>query len=466
MPGISTGGAYSEAPTSPAPPPAPSTPKRPRKRPYTTSPAKEASDFNIPRIDFFPGVPGAQISPYSSSQDQLGRELQEHVAAAFQARCSKLQKLKNEVGKLTDWVSQITTQWDNSGLPEARGISTDVHDFVKRLSQKLAGDTPKEDASSHTSQAPHTYADATKTTPSAPSATVPQARPPTLTSKPPRIFLRLPADHRARTASPHATLAHLRQLPDHQIALGIKEVQRVPSGLALHPLGLAETAQIFSRKSTIESAIPGATAEIEQEWEVYALPNVPRNYRTYTGELAPIDRDSVREEFTRQTGLQPHRFYAPGKNPDSNTFIMMLPKDPNHKVPTRVTLFGQSVAVKFKPRQARVTQCRRCWGFHNPLKCTRKPRCRICSASEHQEDGHQAGLPPQPRCTNCLGKHPADQLDCPLRPSLHQGVLQRPTKVQVRAFRRTGSRQDPQSAELASHRPAEPVTPTTTSQCA
>lgn len=75
-------------------------------------------------------------------------------------------------------------------------------------------------------------------------------------------------------------------------------MQHVPSGLALHPLGLAETAQILSCKSTIESTIPGATAEIEQEWEVYALPNVPQNFRTYTGELAPIDRESVKEEFT------------------------------------------------------------------------------------------------------------------------------------------------------------------------
>lgn len=65
--------------------------------------------------------------------------------------------------------------------------------------------------------------------------------------------------------------------------------------MALHLLGLAETAQIFSCKFTIESAIPGASAEIKQEWEVYALPNVPRNYRTYTGELAPIDKESVKE---------------------------------------------------------------------------------------------------------------------------------------------------------------------------
>ena len=466
MPGISTGAAHTEAPTSPAPPLAPSTPKRPCKRPCPNSPAKEAPIFNVPRIDFFPGLNGTPGGPGSSPQDQLGLELQEHVAVAFQARCSKLKSLKDDLAKLTAWLSKISTQWDNSGLPEAKGIGSEVHGFVKHLSQKLAGDTPKGEASSHPSQTPRSYADATRATPSTPSAATPQAKSPIPTSKPPRIFLRLPADHQARTASPHATLALLRQLPDLQIASGIKEVQRVPSGLALHSLGLAETAQIFSRKSTIESAIPGATAEIEQEWEAYAIPNVPWNYRTYTGELSPIDGDSVKEEFTRQTGLQPYRFYAPGKNPDSNTFIMMLPKDPVHKVPSRVTLFGQPVTVKFKPRQARVTQCRHCWGYHNPLKCTRKPRCRICGASDHQEDGHQARHPPQPRCTNCLGKHPADQLDCPLRPSLHQGVLRRPTKIQARALRRAGSRHNPQLAEQAPHRPAEPGTPTNTSQCA
>lgn len=109
MPGISTGAAYAEAPTSPAPPPALSTLKRPRKRPYPTSPAKEAPAFNIPQIDFSPDVPGALGSPCGSPQDQLGQELHEHVAVAFQARCSKLQRLKDELGKLTTWVSQITT---------------------------------------------------------------------------------------------------------------------------------------------------------------------------------------------------------------------------------------------------------------------------------------------------------------------------------------------------------------------
>ena len=301
------------------------------------------------------------------------------MADAFQAKHNKLEQLKEEVSKLTAWVSQIATQWGNSGLPEARAISSDARGFVKHISQKISGNPPKTDTNSHTAQAPSSYADAIKSNGGTTSAAIPSTKPlqPTaktpLASKPPRIFIRLPADHHARKASPHATLTHLQQLPELQAASRVREVQRVPSGLALQPQGLAETAQIFSHKATIESVITGSTVEIEQEWESHTLYNVPRSYRAYTGETVEISENAAKEEFVQQTGLTPQRFFASQKDPGSGTFFMMIPKDPHNRIPPRVSLFSHPVTIRHRPKRARITQCRQCWGFHNSLKCTWKP---------------------------------------------------------------------------------------------
>lgn len=461
MPDISMGDAHAEVPSSPVPP-APSTPKRPPKRPRPVTPTKEPPQYTIPRIDF---TLGTLPSPCGiTPQSQLGLELQQHVSGAIQTRCGKLQSLREEVRKFIAWASNITTQWEELDLPEAATLGRDMQHLVLNFSQKLAGEAQKEAPPQPPSNA-RSYAGVSQAVTNSPAPAKQQASSPPPSRKPPRIFLRLPSNHPARTASPHASLARLRQLPIPQIASGIKEVQRVPSGLALLPQNHNEAARAITQSSSLEQAIPGAKAELEQEWAVYALPNVPRDYTDYEGQKIPISEQSAKDELTFQTGLKPHRFYAPKKNPNSNTYIMMLPKDPEVEVPSWVTLFGQSVMVKLKPPRARFTQCQRCWGFHNPRKCIRKPRCRVCGMTDHQEEVHPAGQPSQPRCTNCLGRHPADHPDCPVRPTLQQGVIQRPSKLQVRALRRAGTRQNPQSpsAGLALNRPAEPNNPSPSS---
>ena len=117
------------------------------------------------------------------------------MADAFQAKHSKLEQLKEEVSKLTTWVSKIATQWGNSGLPEARAFSSDACGFVKHISLKISGDPPKTDTSSQAAQAPSSYADAIKSNGGAASAAIPPAKPQQpaakspLSSKPPWIFI-------------------------------------------------------------------------------------------------------------------------------------------------------------------------------------------------------------------------------------------------------------------------------------
>ena len=361
-----------------------------------------------------------------------------------------LEDIQEEVSQLISWTTNFTARWEGAGLPEAATLGMEVQHLFSCFSKQLSGEASPNAVSTQTPLAYTSYAQACQA-----STTIPDnlcqstgqqakqsARPLPAQRKVPRVFLRLPPLHQARQASPHATLAHLRQHPKPLIAKGIKEVQRVPTGLALIPINTDTASQLISQHSDLEHAISGAKAELEQEWAVYALPQVPSNYLGFDGMPVEINEQMVKEEFTFQTGLKPHRFYI-SKNPGSRTYIMLLPKTPSMKVPPRVSLFGQSVLVRHKPKQLKVTQCPHCWGFHDPRKCTRKPQCRLCSSSDHIETTHPVITSQLPKCTNCLGPHQADHTACPARPTVQQGSIHRPSRLQIRAIRQAGMRQNP-----------------------
>ena len=120
---------------------------------------------------------------------------------------------------------------------------------------------------------------------------------------------------------------------------------------------------------------------------------------------------------------------------------MMIPKHPLNRIPSWVSLFSHPVTIQHRPKRAQITQCCQCWGFHNSLKCTRKPYCRICGSKEHVEESHQTNQQSLPCCTNCLGRHTADHSECPLRPTIKQGTLQHPTKSQIRALQQASTHQ-------------------------
>lgn len=82
----------------------------------------------------------------------------------------------------------------------------------------------------------------------------------------------VPPDHPARQASPHATMEILRKHLDSTCSTAVREIQQVPSGLAIRPKDDLGLHLLTERRETL---IQGAKAEIEQTWAIFVIPNAP-----------------------------------------------------------------------------------------------------------------------------------------------------------------------------------------------
>lgn len=430
------------------PPPTPTTPKQAPLAVQPTTPSKPTPymDTNGPPSGDVPLPP-----QHHSSQAQLALELKQQVASATQSRISQLQAMETDAGSLVMQASIFIAHWEKQGLPEAITLGQGLKDLLTKFTQQLRGEVPSaatNPTTTHPQPRGRSYAQACQidNNPSQQPGLSASTRPLKLLSKPqatnprhlklPRTFIRLPEDHPARLANPHATLTLLRQHPIPQISKGVKEVQKVPSGLALIPQNPEAGTQLPAHYSTLKQIFPIAKLELEQEWDTFVLPHVPSVYSDYAGEQVTVTDQMVQEEFRFQTNLEPHYFHK-SPHEGSRTFILYLPHKPNQKkIPFRVSLFGESVHIKRKPYTAKVIQCHQCWGFHPPHKCNRKPRCCLCSSTDHTEKFHPETLPQSPKCTNCLGPHRADHPECKARPLVSRGTIQHLPQSQLRALRK------------------------------
>lgn len=438
--------------TPTASPQGPVTPKRPPKRPRPETPGKETP---IP----FPSLTNQQTpirvrhdTPPTSpagetSQGQLCLELQSHIAAAVASRTTQIKATGEEVLELVSMISQKITRWEERGLQGAASLGRDIRTLVLNFSKSLSAEAPnqlQEGGQQSSTTQPTSYAEAMKSAPTTiTSSTRPRAQPKPNAERPPRLFLRLPRDHPARTASPHATMVILREHLDESCASAVSEIQQVPSGLAIRPRDGLGFQLLKERRELLERLLQGAKADIEQKWAIFVLPNAPQEYTGFDGSQVPITEQMALDEFKLQTGLSPLKFYRSSKNPLSGTLIMAVPETQAQIVPKWINLFGKNVQVKHKPPRARIEQCTRCWDYHNPRTCIRKPRCRICSQKDHTEE-HHPSTPEEaldPSCANCCGPFPADHPNCPTRPTVQQGVIQRLSRSQFIAVRKAGARQ-------------------------
>ncbi|ODM15965.1 hypothetical protein SI65_08399 [Aspergillus cristatus] len=448
-----------ETPT--ASPREPTTPKRPPKRPRPETPRKAIQAPPTPK-NWHPDQDTPPASPsYEAPQSQLGLELQSHIAAAVASRTAQLKTTGDEVLELVSVISQKVAKWEEKSLQGAASLGKDIRTLVLNFSRNLATAHP---AKQENHQPPHpkhnSYAEATRTPPNAPKT---QLKIPKTThkspqsEKTPRIFLRLPKDHPARRASPYATMDILRKHLDRTCSAAVKEVQQVPSGLAIWPKDGLGFQLLMERKEALEVLLQGAKAEVEQNWAIFALPNAPQEYTSYDRTQVPITEHMALEEFKLQTGLSPLKFYRSTKNPLSGTLIMAVPDTQAQIVPKWVHLFGKNVQIKRKPFRTRIEQCTQCWDYHNPWTCTRTPRCRICSKKDHTEEAHSSPNEEEtsdPCCTNCCGPFPADHSNCPTKPTIQQGVIQRLTRSQFIAVRKAGAHQHMLQDQTATSEPS------------
>ena len=450
-------------------PPKAVTPKRPPKRPRPVTPRNPEGPepLSDPESDSDTGPPTPTPNP-KHSQGQLSLELQGHIKSAISTRTAILRSTGEEILDLISLIDQKITLWEKKELSEAIALGSAIRTLVTDFGKSIGSgdprhlraptntkDQPTEPAYDPSNPQPETktYATAARTPPDPPTIT-PNIRPKRKQEKPEkphRLFLRIPEDHPARQASPHAVTEILRANLAPAYTSAIKEIQHVPSGLAIWPRNNLGGQLLLEGKGLLEKTIQGSHAELEQKWAIYILPGVPTEYTGYDGSPVEISEHLALSEFKIQTNIQPLKFHRSKKDPQSNTLIMATPEDETDKVPSWVHLFGKNIRIKRKTFHPKITQCPKCWDFHNPRTCTRSPRCRTCGERGHSEMSHApTGTEKNetPRCTNCCGPFPADHLSCPARPKITQGIFVRPNKAQTSAIRQAGSRAWQQTVSL------------------
>ncbi|ODM18792.1 hypothetical protein SI65_05409 [Aspergillus cristatus] len=345
-----------ETPT--APPQEPTTPQQSPEQLRREIPMQAQHLPCLPPESQYPPTQPERDTPpttptHESPQSQLGSELQSHIAAAVASKTAQIKTTGDEVIELVSMVSQKVIDWEKQSLQGAASLGRDIRTLVLNFSKNLTTGDPSEQENHHIPHPAHNSYAKTVGSPSTAPRTQPKL--PKATCKPPQsekplhIFLCLSKDHPAHQASPHATIDILRKHLDKTCSAAIKEIQQVPSGLAIWPKDGPGLQLLTEHKELLERLIQGATAEVEQKWAIYALPNMPQQYTSYDGAQVPVTKQMALDEFKLQTGLSPLRFYCSNKNPLSGTLVMAVPETQVQTVPKRVYLFGKNIPIKHKP---------------------------------------------------------------------------------------------------------------------
>ena len=165
-----------------------------------------------------------------------------------------------------------------------------------------------------------------------------------------------------------------------------------------------------------------------------------------------ITNEELLEEIQYATKLTPEKAFFSRKDEVERlaTVTAWFKADAVKRLPRRLRLIGADVFVNLRlPKGKRSHECQRCGGFHNERTCTRRKRCLKCSSTLHPTDAHRApcggteGIDSCDcpfKCPSCNGPHAAFDANCPIRPKVMNGAVQRRDKAQLRAIRADGAR--------------------------
>ena len=290
--------------------------------------------------------------------------------------------------------------------------------------------TPKEPRTS----VPPTYAQMATSTP----VTTPPAQPtkpkpaPRLVRPRPdtRLFIRISPTHPARKAGSFAILTALREVlgPNSK---HLKEAQEVKSGYALCTGSQESLTALETKIPIISSVITDCTIERQPHWITYRFSNIPRTVTTLSGlgqlTISPVTDTILSDAIKFTTGQTVARAVESRLSNASGsyhtTWLVSFEMDAHQPLPRTLRILGTAVystVLVFKPK---ITQCTRCFHWHNVRSCIRPQHCRLCGSTTHSEADHTTycGTPTPhqcpARCLHCGGPHPADDPSCPLRPA-------------------------------------------------
>lgn len=292
-----------------------------------------------------------------------------------------------------------------------------------------------------------------------------------------RLFVRIGPTHRARQVGSYALLQALKgELGDDAHIL--KEVQATKTGFALCTDSLTDLDALEGHKEKLSLGIQNCTIERREEWTTYRVDNVPRSIRTLEGsqETSPEQLTVAIAEATGQSPVRAIQTTQSSQDSRPNTcWFVSFKSESHHPLDKTLRILGVRAAALLVVRKPRISQCTRCFQWHNARTCSRPERCRICGSNNHTQDAHttrcKAALPHTcpPRCLHCGGPHPADDKSCPLRPSqkglkskAERQTLQPIAKAaRKRAVIAAGcSHKGPADTRMADESPTTPRTPT------
>jgi len=155
----------------------------------------------------------------------------------------------------------------------------------------------------------------------------------------------------------------------------IKEIQHVPTGLAIGPKSTQAGQILHSKKEEIQQVIQGSNAELKQKWAIFIIPGTSKQYISYDGSMNTISEQAAKEEFKLQTGVTPLKLHWSRKNHIHNTenitkTIIATPESAIPNVPHWIHFFGRNLRIRWKNINPKVQQCAHCWDYHNPRSCT------------------------------------------------------------------------------------------------
>jgi len=158
------------------------------------------------------------------------------IKAAYAAKAKRMSEAGQVLADLGDYITQKMDEWTKAGLTEALGLASEMNDTVQKYCTNLAKDgTGSQESTSAPGNKTTSPSWASIAANSAKATKSPKAAGPKVASPPPRLFARLPPEHKARASNAYATLHKLRaELPDSMGSM-IREVRAVPSGIAIIP---------------------------------------------------------------------------------------------------------------------------------------------------------------------------------------------------------------------------------------
>lgn len=222
------------------------------------------------------------------------------------------------------------------------------------------------------------------------------------------------------------------------------------TGFAICPVNIEAQEALSVRMGELESFLSSqGQCKVEKpiQHNAYRLSGVPRSHASYNGssmEMSEISATTIAEALTDLTNVAPINVLKSrgSSNPEfyhQKNWIVLYPI--GSTLSKLLPLFGVRVPTKLLPQKIKTPQCGRCFGWHNERSCARIPRCRICGSTQHLEAGHTSCNPSEdhfcpPKCANCHGPHPADSLECLIRPRKDNSL---PPKQQIAQIRQAAS---------------------------